>query len=206
MSTLYNEFIATFKVELPFVGGEINLYNEIKYNIMERLGVGDIQPTNINGLFCLDGVSLIYYWFEENGQMTHCIELTKKPYAMLINGIGYLNDKSKIGDLYEQILKINWNGVNFKNNKKPVPCLIFSNNQLTNDNIKMWDKLIKNKNYLIYAYEIKQNIMKMHKKFKTGEEFCNCHISNMDEKWQYFIADLDYGLLIRMHMVRWDGV
>ena len=46
----------------------------------------------------------------------------------------------------------------------------------------------------------------MHKNFKNGDEFCNCHIFNMDEKWQYFIADLDYGLLMRMHMVRWDGV
>lgn len=228
MPILYDdEFIATFKQDIQIVNGEANLYNQISYNIMERLEIGDILPININGLFCLEGNTLIYYWFEDNGQITQCMELTKKPYSMILNGIGYLNNKSKIGDLYEQILDmyVEWMPIKFKNNNHPTPCIIFSENQLTENNIKMWWELLNKKKYYenenkqieflpkfsICSYEIKKIKSKSKPYFKTVEElYEHKNNSNFDEKWQYYIADFEYGFgmssMIGKYGCRQEGI
>jgi hypothetical protein len=137
-----SNFYETWIAESPKPIGLADYYEFLKRNIDELLALG-IKPISNRNLRKIDLDSMIYYWFEVNGDIQLAIELEKKPQGLVVHLLGK-KDKG-IGpyadELYDAILKDSKKGIR-----------LFSDDQVPDSGLLVWKRLLRS-GHKILAYD-----------------------------------------------------
>jgi hypothetical protein len=133
-----------------------------------------------NGFKKCEGDQLVYYWFENNGNIILAVEATKSPQAIKINLTGKNKNFNSpyASKLYAAILQ---------DQHKPIQ--VRSDTQLSNDGLKIWKNLIRD-GFTIGIYD-NQAPGRTYKKLSSPEELDN-FFSSTDQsydRYQYIIGE-----------------
>lgn len=128
------DFYNTWLIEMPMGVGQVNSYNQIVYNIKERIDAGSKVVKLPDNLCKIQGTYTIFYWYEINDTIPLCIELRVAPYGLIVSLVGknlaYKGKPLYASDLYNAILNDNKNSIR-----------IFSDDQLSDEGYNIWKKL-----------------------------------------------------------------
>ena len=83
-----NDFNASWLSEMPMGKPTPDAYNQIVYNIKERIEIGSKVQQLSSSLYKIAGQQLTYYWYELNDEIALGIELLNKPQVLVVNIVG----------------------------------------------------------------------------------------------------------------------
>lgn len=132
------DFIDTWLIEMPERIDTINLYDNITQIIKQRSKLDQVQDLG-NNLKKIEGVQLVYYWYELNNIISIAVEFSKKPQSIVVNIIGkspkFKGKPPFASDLYNAVLNDRKdNGVN--------SIQISSDTKLSDEGFNIWAKLL----------------------------------------------------------------
>jgi hypothetical protein len=143
MSSSRGNFVETFLYEMPMGTPKTDFSQRIIQDIREKQDFYDTINVK-NNLYKLEGRQLVYYWYEQNGNILLGAEFQKKPNALSINYIGKPNKNGPpyASDLYLDVLADRKN-MEFTNNS-----ILMSDDKLSDEGFKIWARLLKNGHHI----------------------------------------------------------
>jgi hypothetical protein len=124
-----------------------------------------------NNFYKMEGPQLIYYWYEQNGNILLGAEFKKEHHAVVVNFIGKPNKGTPLyaSDLYLDVL------ADRKNIGGNINAIVTSDQQLSDEGFNIWAKLLKDGHKVtVYNPKIPNGYIK---------------INSSDELKQYFNKD-----------------
>lgn len=119
------------------------------------------EPIDVgNGYKKSEGESVVYYWYENRGEILAASELMKRPSALVVNLTGkrYKGIPPYMIDLYTAVL-----------NDQPKPIRLLSDKSLSDDGLNMWRGFVS-RGYHIGVYDNSRD-NRVVEKIKSVEEF-----------------------------------
>jgi hypothetical protein len=139
------DFVESWLSEMPAMLGDFGETFSIVEKSIKQWIAGGYNPQQItDGLYKIVGTNLIYYWFQNNNDIIVAAELEKKNQGYAVSIVGknptYKNAPPYATTLYQSILS-------------DIPqSLLFSDQQLSNDGISLWKKLMSDPSNVVSVY------------------------------------------------------
>jgi len=174
MTTSRTDFIETWLTEMPEGSGNVQTYQQLKFDISD-LKQYEIPVTDLgNNLKKVELSQTAYYWYEQHEIIELGSELEKRPQGLVVRLTGKNPDIKGshpfASDLYDTILKDN----------RHLSLRLLSDIQLSDEGFAIWKKL--------FALGHKISVYDVNEPGKTFDTF-----SSSDDMDQYFKhGDRDY--------------
>jgi len=142
------DFNETWLTEMPARLGNFGETFIILEKSIEEWKKNGFTPEKIsNNLFRISGQNMIYYWYQDTDDITIALELEKRPQGMAVTLVGkntkFTGKPPYATDLYKDVLSTLSHS------------LLFSDNQLSNDGIELWKKLMLDPHFKVSVYNTK---------------------------------------------------
>lgn len=115
--------------------GNFPMYDTIKYSINDRIKAGSEVIDLSGGLKKIQGQQVVYYWYENNGDIILGMELYIRPQGLVVSGLAKSPKHSGppyATDLYNAIL-----------NDSGKPMRILSDTDLSDDAFNLWVRFLQ---------------------------------------------------------------
>lgn len=134
MTTSRSDFIETWLSEMPQGLGSLEMFDLVKYNILDRIKYGSKVVDLTNDLKKIIGKQIAYYWYESNNEILLAVELQIKPQGLVVTALGKnpkVKGKPYASDLYNAIL-----------NDSNRSIKLLSDIDISDDAFKLWSRLL----------------------------------------------------------------
>lgn len=174
------DFERTWLMEMPTGLGNFDTFDNLEYNIKDRMKY--IEPISVSDNIWKMGDEVCFYWFGTKTEIILGAELHRKPQGLIVAIVGknpkYKGKPPYASSLYDVILKDTHKSLR-----------IFSDTMLSNDGYNIWKKLFQ-LGYHISVYDNEQP-GKTFKTFDTEQEMDDFfEIDNNDfKRYQYVLSE-----------------
>jgi len=180
--TSRQDFNETWLAEMPSGIGKMSndFFGTIQHSIYEYISHGGEPVTMANGYKKIFGNQVAYYWHEnDEGTMDMAAELSARPQALTVNGVGRSPAGSAVhaSDLYTVILKYNHKSIQ-----------LMSDEQLSDQGLNLWKRLLNLGNTIsVYDRDNPTNLVKLNNE-REMEQFFQQN-SKEHRRWQYVLSE-----------------
>lgn len=134
-----SKFNQTWLTESPEGLGSFDLVDTVVYGIKDRIRTGSEVIDLGNGFRKIEGIQVVYYWFEDRDKkITLAAEFEKAPQALVVRGIGKVikGRPPFASDLYDLVLqdRKSMGGID--------AIRIMSDTQLSDEGYAIWAKML----------------------------------------------------------------